>query len=97
MAVQASTCRTLIRAARTAHRFPPMAAFLADEVAGPLPDLIVAAFQQDGLTMNQRLGYHMPGTLHNPSESRPGHPHFLPCFFVGQAFQIGQTNSFHLR
>ena len=51
-------------------------------------DFVIAAFNADGLAVDQGIRNRFPRLFNNPSESGPRHAHHSAAILMGQALQI---------
>jgi hypothetical protein len=58
--------------------------------------LVIAALQQNGLSIYDGFCDDLSGLLNDPSESGPGDAHPQTGFLLRQSFQISQSQGFHL-
>ena len=73
-----------------------MSAPIAGKLSFSISYAVIAAFDIDRLTIDQRIGNRMPGALDNASKGCPGNAHPFARILMGQALQISQADCFPL-
>jgi len=58
--------------------------------------LVIAAFQQNSLSIYDGFRDHLSGLLNDPTESGPGDAHPQTGILLRQSFQVSQSQGFHL-
>lgn len=56
----------------------------------------IAALDADGLALDQRFGYLLPGRLDDTSEGLAGHVHFFCRFSLVESLHIGKSHGLDL-